>query len=238
MLGFSTVFVALGTTASALGLALAQNLRAINIAGGAVIVLMGLTVTGLADPSAGTPGAVRPHPDRPRTGRCVSAGRRFRLRLDTLRRTGAGLDPHHGRHDGHRVARRADAAHLAGRHHLILASVRGLAAILPRIELFTTGAAEIARLLEMCADDAAARTHGPRTVLRALLALSGVAPIPRGALGATGVGVLARAQRLAAPPGPVDRMRARLLLTAFSVLLVIGPVVTVLVTAEGVAMCG
>ncbi|WP_439664787.1 cytochrome c biogenesis CcdA family protein [Lentzea sp. HUAS TT2] len=47
VLGFSTVFVALGTTASALGLALAQNLRAINIAGGAVIVLMGLTVTGL-----------------------------------------------------------------------------------------------------------------------------------------------------------------------------------------------
>ncbi|MFI7676325.1 M56 family metallopeptidase [Actinophytocola sp. NPDC049390] len=130
-----------------------------------------------------------------------------------------------------------ERAHLAGRHHLILAVVRGMAAILPRIELFTTGAAEVARLLEMCADDAAARTHGSRTLLGALLALSDAAPIPRGALGATGVGVLTRAQRLAAPPGPVDRMRARLLLTALSALLVVGPLVTVLLTAAGFAMC-
>ncbi|GAA3845376.1 M56 family metallopeptidase [Amycolatopsis tucumanensis] len=130
-----------------------------------------------------------------------------------------------------------ERAHLAGRHHLILAVVRGLAAILPRVELFTTGAAEVARLLEMCADDAAARTHGSRTLLGALLAMSDAAPILRGALGATGVGVLARAQRLAAPPGPAGRMRARLLLTALSALLVVGPLVTVLLTAAGFAMC-
>lgn len=131
-----------------------------------------------------------------------------------------------------------ERAHLAGRHHLILAVVRGLATILPRIDLFTTGAAEVTRSLEMCADDAAARTHGSRTVLGALLALSGAAPIPIGALGATGVGVLARALRLATPPSPADRLRVRLTLTALSALLVVGPLLTMLVTATGFAMCG
>jgi Zn-dependent protease with chaperone function len=78
-----------------------------------------------------------------------------------------------------------ERAHLAGRHHQLLAFTRALAAILPRIELFTTGAGEVARLLEMCADDTAARTHGAPTVLGALLALCGAASIPAGALGAT-----------------------------------------------------
>ena len=131
-----------------------------------------------------------------------------------------------------------ERAHLAGRHHLILALTRGLATILPRVELVTIGAAQVARLLEMCADDVAARTHGPATVLGALLALSGAAPIPCGALGATGVGVLARATRLATPPRPAQRIRVRVMLAAVSTLLAIGPVLTVLLTASGVALCG
>jgi hypothetical protein len=57
----------------------------------------------------------------------------------------------------------------------------------------------MARLLEMCADDAAARRYGSPTLLGALLALSGRTPAPRGALGSTGVEVLARAERLALP---------------------------------------
>ncbi|MGW5051420.1 M56 family metallopeptidase [Actinokineospora sp. NPDC004072] len=131
-----------------------------------------------------------------------------------------------------------ERAHLAGRHHLILAALRGLAAILPRVELFTTGVAEVSRLLEMCADDAAARSHGSRTVLRALLALSGAASIPSGALGATGIGVLARAERLAAPARLADRIRARLLLGVVAAVIAIGPVVTGLLAATGLAFCG
>jgi len=131
-----------------------------------------------------------------------------------------------------------ERAHLAGRHHLLLAVTRGLATILPRIDLFTTGAAEVARLLEMCADDAAARSHGSRTVLAALLALSGAAPLPVGALGATGVGVLARAERLAAPARPADRVRTRLLLTVVAVLVTVGPVLTGALAATGLAFCG
>lgn len=131
-----------------------------------------------------------------------------------------------------------ERAHLAGRHHLILALTGGLATVLPRVELVTTGAAEVARLLEMCADDAAARVHGPATVLGALLALSGATPIPSGALGASGVGVLARATRLATPPRPAQRIRVRVMLAAVSTLLAIGPLLTVLLTVTGVALCG
>ncbi len=45
--GFTVVFTALGVTASALGLLLARNLPAINLVGGAFIVLMGLTMVGV-----------------------------------------------------------------------------------------------------------------------------------------------------------------------------------------------
>lgn len=51
-----------------------------------------------------------------------------------------------------------ERAHLIGRHHLLLASVRGLAAAAPWMRLFRDGATEIALLLEMCADDSAARS--------------------------------------------------------------------------------
>lgn len=47
VLGFSSVFVALGITASGLGLLLAQNARVLEVAGGAFIVTMGLVVAGL-----------------------------------------------------------------------------------------------------------------------------------------------------------------------------------------------
>lgn len=155
---------------------------------------------------------------------------------NTIVVTSAALDALDARHLDAVVSH--ERAHLAGRHHLVLASSRSMATILPRVELMTVGAAEIARLLEMCADDVAARTHGPTTVLGALLALSGAAPIPRGALGATGVGVLARATRLATPARPAQRIRVRLVLAAVSALLAVGPLLTVLLTATGVALCG
>lgn len=131
-----------------------------------------------------------------------------------------------------------ERAHLTGRHHLLLALTRGLAAILPTIELFTTGAAEVARLLEMCADDAAARAHGRRTVLQALVALAGAAPVPAGALGASSVGVLARAERLAAPAEPFRRLRVRLLLGVTAALVTVGPVLAGGLAATGLALCG
>lgn len=130
-----------------------------------------------------------------------------------------------------------ERAHLSGRHHLLLAATRGLATNLPRIELFTTAASEVAKLLEICADDAAVRKHNPRTVLGALLTLSVGAAIPTGALGATGVGVLARAERLAEPPSPAKRARTRALLSGITLLVMTGPVFTGLLAARGIASC-
>lgn len=130
-----------------------------------------------------------------------------------------------------------ERAHLTGRHHLLLAATRGLATSLPRVGLFTSAAAEVAKLVEICADDVAARRHDSSTVLGALLTLSGAAPIPSGALGATGVGVLARVQRLAEPPASARRARIRLLLSAITLLVLTGPALTALSAARGVASC-
>jgi Zn-dependent protease with chaperone function len=128
-------------------------------------------------------------------------------------------------------------AHLAGRHHQILAFTRGVAAILPRVALFATGAREVARLVEMCADDAAARRCGGRTLLDALLALSGGAPVPPGALGAAGTDVLARARRLAAPTPPSVQRRTRLLLSVVTLVLVGTPLLAGVLAAAGLAVC-
>jgi Zn-dependent protease with chaperone function len=106
-----------------------------------------------------------------------------------------------------------ERAHLAGRHHLLLAVTRSLAAVAPAIPLFTRGTAEVARLAEMRADDAAARRagRGPghererRTLLTALLAMGAggaAAPVPASWLPATGGVVAARVRRLAEPPAP------------------------------------
>jgi Zn-dependent protease with chaperone function len=118
-----------------------------------------------------------------------------------------------------------ERAHLAGRHHLLLAATRALAASLPRIRLFTMAETQIAELLEMCADDTAARRHGPAALLAAILALAGADPIPSAALGANTVGVCARVRRLTDPDTPAARIRARLLLTAATAVIVFGPVV-------------
>ncbi|MEV0947446.1 M56 family metallopeptidase [Rhodococcus sp. NPDC049939] len=131
-----------------------------------------------------------------------------------------------------------ERAHLAGRHLQVLAMIRGLASSLPWISLFTTAEAEVARLLEMCADDSAARTHGSHAVLSGLIAMSATSPLPSGAMGASGVAVLDRARRLAAPASPRDRMRARTSLAAASVLISIGPMATGLLAMSGVMLCG
>lgn len=82
----------------------------------------------------------------------------------------------------------------------MVTALRGLGVVFPRLTLMTAGAAEVSRLLEMCADDAAVRRYGHRALLTGLMALAGAAPA--GALGAADVAVLSRAERLALPPGP------------------------------------
>ena len=131
-----------------------------------------------------------------------------------------------------------ERAHLAGRHHLLLASTRALATSLPRIRVFTAAEEQVSRLLEMCADDTAARTHGATTVLAAILALTGAGPIPFGALGASTVGVCARITRLAAPMPPRRQTWVRVALSAFIAVLLAAPFLAAWASAHGLTACG
>ncbi|WP_280248703.1 M56 family metallopeptidase, partial [Nocardia abscessus] len=127
-----------------------------------------------------------------------------------------------------------ERAHLDGRHHLLLALTRGVASVLPRVDLFASGAVEVARLLEMCADDAAARIHGSHTVARALFAMTEAMPNTP-ALGSGGADLDARLERLTASGAPEPRTTARprvimAATAATAVMMVIPP-------AVGIALC-
>ena len=131
-----------------------------------------------------------------------------------------------------------ERAHLQEHHHLIVALARGLRRVLPRIPLFAVGAGEIARLVELCADDAAARRHGRRTVSDALLAMVGSPTVvPPGALAVSGAGALVRAHRLLTPPGRAHQAGLRVALATMTVLLLAGPVITVALAANGISLC-
>jgi beta-lactamase regulating signal transducer with metallopeptidase domain len=129
-----------------------------------------------------------------------------------------------------------ERAHLDGRHPEIVAVARSLAATFPGLRLMTEGAHHISRLLEMRADDAAARQHGPQPILDGILALTGATPVPAGAMGAAGVAVLARAERLAAAQDPEFGRKA--LTAAIIAMTAGGPLATVLLAASGILMCG
>ncbi|WP_099041871.1 M56 family metallopeptidase [Mycobacterium neglectum] len=129
-----------------------------------------------------------------------------------------------------------ERAHLDGHHPRMVTALRGLALVFPRLALMTRGAEEVSRLLEMCADDAAARRHGHRALLTGLMALAGGAPVA--ALGAADVAVLNRAERLALPPAQHVRVRAQAALTSASTIIAFAPLATVVLGASGVLMCG
>ncbi|BBY96475.1 hypothetical protein MGALJ_61440 (plasmid) [Mycobacterium gallinarum] len=105
-------------------------------------------------------------------------------------------------------------AHIAGRHHHILMVLRALSTTLPRLPLFAIANDSVAELLEMCADDAAARKVGTRPLLDGLLTLAGHhAPLPEG-LAAAATAVVIRAMRLATPTRSHTRWRHRFSLGA------------------------
>ncbi|WP_067466294.1 M56 family metallopeptidase [Nocardia amamiensis] len=120
-----------------------------------------------------------------------------------------------------------ERAHLSGRHAALTAVLRAIATTLPGLRIFTGGAAEIARLLEMCADDKAADEHGSLSLLGGLLAIVGIAePAPSGALAAAGTAVLARAERLADPVGALRWVTTSTALVGVIALTVTGSALT------------
>lgn len=113
-----------------------------------------------------------------------------------------------------------ERAHLRARHDLALAPIQALARAFPRVPLLTGAARELPVLLEMCADDVAARRHGAAAVVGALCVLSSQRP-PEGTLAAGGSTAQTRIDRLARPVGL--RLRPRIALGSAAVLLAAGP---------------
>ena len=113
-----------------------------------------------------------------------------------------------------------ERAHLRGRHHLVLAASAALARAFPRIPAFRDAHRELTRLVEMLADDVAARRNDRLTIATALVRLA-EASAPAAALGAGGSTCLARVHRLVAPAQPLGATRSLLAAVATAALLAI-----------------
>jgi Zn-dependent protease with chaperone function len=100
-----------------------------------------------------------------------------------------------------------ERAHLAGRHHTLVTLVKGLSAAFPGVPVFGRGLAEVTRLSEMSADDAAARASGRGTLAAALLAI-GTGTAVAGAVLASGTRATLAAAAYAVP-ARVERMLRR-----------------------------
>src|ERR1700742_82182 len=88
-----------------------------------------------------------------------------------------------------------ERAHLTGRHHRLIAMARIGRQVLPFVPLMRDADAQVARLAEMHADDAATRTCEPAPLATALVILAaGASPAP--ALAAAATDAVQRIQRM------------------------------------------
>jgi len=127
-----------------------------------------------------------------------------------------------------------EQAHLRGRHHLVTSGARALARGFPWVPAFRYAAAEVDRLVEMLADDAATRRCDRWTVATALVALA-EAQAPRAALAAGGPTALARVRRLVGPAAPLGVARSTAIVTVVAAALFLPVVVA---AAPAVAAAG
>jgi Zn-dependent protease with chaperone function len=97
-----------------------------------------------------------------------------------------------------------ERAHLDGRHDLAVNVAAAIERAFPGVPLFRAAHREIAHLIELLADDAAARRHDRATVAAALVTVA-AARVPSAALGAGGPSALRRVRRLLAPHHPLSR---------------------------------
>ncbi|MET8124354.1 M56 family metallopeptidase [Streptomyces sp. NPDC005065] len=97
-------------------------------------------------------------------------------------------------------------AHQAERHDAVLTWAQTLARAFPRVPLFRTAESEVARLIEMRADDVAAARSGRLTTAAALLAVAG-GHTPAAGLAAGGSTAAQRVRRLIEPHHPLNRAR-------------------------------
>jgi Zn-dependent protease with chaperone function len=118
-----------------------------------------------------------------------------------------------------------EGAHISGRHHHLLMVLRALANSLAHLPLFTRGAEAVGELLEMCADDSAARRHGTQPLIAGMIMLAGPLPCHAGGLAVAATAVIARANRLLDPAHCGTRWCHQLLVSATMTVTVTAPIV-------------
>ncbi|MBA9002803.1 M56 family metallopeptidase [Thermomonospora cellulosilytica] len=97
-----------------------------------------------------------------------------------------------------------ERAHLRGRHDLAVNLAVAISRAFPGVPLFGRAREEITRLVELLADDAAARRHDRVSVAAALVTLA-EGRVPAVALGAGGHTAVFRVHRMLAPHRPLSR---------------------------------
>lgn len=128
-----------------------------------------------------------------------------------------------------------ERAHLDQRHDLVVLPFVALCATFPWLPQVDTARSQVALLVELLADDRAARDHDRSALARALWKIgtgTGTGTAPSGALGAAGDDILLRARRLLAEPRPLPASRrAAVLLLALLVAAtpLLGPLIPLLV---------
>jgi Zn-dependent protease with chaperone function len=129
-----------------------------------------------------------------------------------------------------------ERAHLAGRHHRLLAMARIAGQVLPFLPLMRDADAQVTRLVELHADDAATRASDPRSLATALVVLAtGASPEP--ALAAAGGDAVQRIHRLLGPAEQLGRVH-RQLLCATAASLALAPVLLALAPAVAALALG
>ena len=122
-----------------------------------------------------------------------------------------------------------ERAHLACRHHLLLAVARIGRQVLPFIPLMRDTDTQITRLVEMHADDAATGARGARPLATALVVLA-AAGSPAQGLAAAATDAVQRIERLLGQAEPLGRAR-RQVLRAGVAALALAPVLLALAPA-------
>jgi bla regulator protein blaR1 len=131
-----------------------------------------------------------------------------------------------------------ERAHLAGRHHALKALARIGCQVLPFLPLLRDAEAQVARLAELHADDAALHVATPQALATALVVLATPAQAtPAPALAAAATDVVQRIHRLLGPTEPLGRLR-RHLLRAATATLALTPVLVALTPAVAALALG
>jgi hypothetical protein len=127
-----------------------------------------------------------------------------------------------------------ERAHQRGHHHLLVLVAGSLAAAFPRVPAFRCGHNRVMHLVELLADDVAARTSSRLKTAEALLALSAPALAAPLALGAGGSATGTRVRRLLRASAPLSRPHAMAGMVtlaaalAFPLLALSGPALTLI----------